>query len=337
MSTNSIFKFPVPVGGAPLDIDFAPSIVSCVLYALLVPLALFRLISRRSRSTVLLGTTGFTIERVASYAFRTYAARNDGARESPGLETYLQTALSSGYITIGQDLLNLLRALLVNSTVGSAPSRSSASGTTPMYVFKATSQEADRNGEDGYQGSSAGLLEESERGDQPRHRHWIRQVCGIASLVFLGAIVVNVIGVVGFKDAMKTGEHSVLVQQMRYASAAIVLLLLDAISWGAFYALLCLPRVPKKPAIFIVVVSLLLSAVGHYRLVVMAHWTTSLTSMAPGAQNARKDKIFFYLFHVAPEWLAVALLMTVNAREMFRTGLCGDIRMSDRRGGRAVN
>ncbi|KAI0359574.1 hypothetical protein OH77DRAFT_1038151 [Trametes cingulata] len=331
MSSNSTFQFPVPVGGAPLEIDFTPSIVFCILYALLVPLAVYRLISPRSRSIVLLGTTGFTIERVVSYALRAYAARNDGPRESPGLETYLQTALSAGYITIAQDLLNLLRALLVKSTVGTAPSSSSAAGSTPMYVFKASTQGADHSGESGYQGSTAGLLEESEREDQPRLRQRIRHVCGIVSLVFLTAIVVNVIGVVDFKDAMKTGTHSSLVQQMRYASAAIVLLLLDVLSWGAFYAFWFLPRVPKGPAMFIVVVSLLLSAVGHYRMVVMAHWTTSLTSMAPGAQNSRRDKIFFYVFHVAPEWLAAALLMSVNAREMFRTGPWGDIRTSDKR------
>ena len=68
MSTNSTtHEFPSPIGGVPLQFDFAPSVIASFLYALLVPIALWRIIRPTSRSGVLIGTTLFTIERYAAF------------------------------------------------------------------------------------------------------------------------------------------------------------------------------------------------------------------------------------------------------------------------------
>ena len=43
--------------------DLAPSILFAILYGFLVPLAAFRILGRSSRTTLLLGTIAFSIER----------------------------------------------------------------------------------------------------------------------------------------------------------------------------------------------------------------------------------------------------------------------------------
>ena len=61
-----------------------------------------------------------------------------------------------------------------------------------------------------------------------------------------------------------------------------------------------------------------------YRITVLTHSTTSLFSLAPGGQNTPGEKAAFYVFHVAPEFIAAAVLMALNARRVFGTGMWGD-------------
>lgn len=63
---------------------------------------------------------------------------------------------------------------------------------------------------------------------------------------------------------------------------------------------------------------------GVYRITVLTHNTTSLFSLAPGGQNTPEEKAAFYVFHVAPEFLSAAVLMALNARRVFGTGMWGD-------------
>ena len=58
-------NFPVPVGGTVYPIDLAPAILFAVLYGMLVPLMFYRMFQRRGRSTLLIGTIAFSIERRA--------------------------------------------------------------------------------------------------------------------------------------------------------------------------------------------------------------------------------------------------------------------------------
>lgn len=55
--------FPSPVGGVPFPEDYAPSILFAVLYALLVPLMFYRMLHKRSRNLLLVGSVVFAIER----------------------------------------------------------------------------------------------------------------------------------------------------------------------------------------------------------------------------------------------------------------------------------
>lgn len=61
----------------------------------------------------------------------------------------------------------------------------------------------------------------------------------------------------------------------------------------------------------------------------MHNKTTSLTALSPSSLNTPVEKATFYVFHMLPEWISVALLLCFNVREMFDTGLWGDWRAVD--------
>lgn len=52
--------------------------------------------------------------------------------------------------------------------------------------------------------------------------------------------------------------------------------------------------------------------------------TTSLTSTAPGSLNTHAEKAVFYVLMVAPETVAAAILLSLDIRNIFGTGLIGD-------------
>lgn len=52
--------------------------------------------------------------------------------------------------------------------------------------------------------------------------------------------------------------------------------------------------------------------------------TTSIFSTAPGSLNSSQAKVLFYVFHVGPEFLAAAILASIDARNLFATGKWGD-------------
>ena len=61
----------------------------------------------------------------------------------------------------------------------------------------------------------------------------------------------------------------------------------------------------------------------------LGHSTASFASAALPSQNSGLSKAGFYVFHVAPEFLAAAILAALNVRRMFSTGMWGDTRGTD--------
>ena len=69
MSSDEPYTFPAPIGGVPLNLDFAPSILFAALYGVLSILAIYRFIRRPSRTFITFASMAFVIER---YAFITH-------------------------------------------------------------------------------------------------------------------------------------------------------------------------------------------------------------------------------------------------------------------------
>ncbi|KAI1791183.1 hypothetical protein LXA43DRAFT_444770 [Ganoderma leucocontextum] len=336
MSPNSTHEFPAPIGGVPYPLDFAPSILFAVLYGLMVPVVVFRMVHPRSRNGVLIGTTIFSIERVVAFGLRAHAAHSASARASEGLETYFQTTYSGGFTSIGGDLMNLLRALLVSSTLGG--DMVARHKLTPPHVWKAQARgEVDKaevqlvvrtpedDDGDGVRMVDVDSVAGSELVDQPELRQTIRRWCGLASLLSLTGVIMSIVAGSNYKNAVDNGgSYAALVRSLWYASAVLGVVLLIGMALVALFVLLKMPRVPRASALWIIFVATLLAIICIYRITVLAHSTTSLLSNAPGAQNSAGAKVAFYVLHVAPEFVSAAVLMALNARRVFGTGPWGD-------------
>ena len=222
-------KFPSPIGGAPDALDLVPSIVFAILWILMLPVIVWRMAHPRSRTVMLLITSVFSLEQYValystqiprcctqfprliaprtsaiSFSLRAGAAMSPQLRKNEGLETYFQMSYSSFFISIGQDLVNILRTLLVASTLGG--DMVARHTLTPPHVRKARKSGAveraprsctcsPRDGDDVYKvvldggdeaASASGL--EFQFVDQTRLRQKIRTRLGIVMLLFLIAV-----------------------------------------------------------------------------------------------------------------------------------------------------
>ena len=53
--------------------------------------------------------------------------------------------------------------------------------------------------------------------------------------------------------------------------------------------------------------------------------TTDLTSLAPGSLNGGKSHALFYIFHIVPEFAVATMILSLNVRKIFDTGLWGGL------------
>ncbi|TFK74055.1 hypothetical protein BDN72DRAFT_893501 [Pluteus cervinus] len=303
--------FPSPVGGTFLFIDFIPSILFAGLYALLIPLIIYRAYDRTSRTTLLIGTVIFVIGHTVIYSLRAAAAH--AGRTPGGLLTYIQADFTLGYVGISFDLVNLLRCLLVNSTFGSETQHQS-----PEIAARLSS----RRYEPQYERLPEGAP------DYPQRRFWIRRTCNFLTLGLFAATVPGLISTGHYSSDIRDPASADYIGRLRYASAGVTLLLTLVILGMTIWAR-ALPRVNVRAAKLLSVLSSLICVIAIYRLSIMESTEDSLDSTAPGSQNRPIEKIMFYLFHVLPEWLVSFAFLGFNLRQMVGSGFFGDRRWND--------
>jgi len=309
--------FPSPVGGVAFPFDFAPSILFAILYGLLVPFTIYRALHRSSRTVLIIGTVTFSIERVVIFSLRAAQARNEKMRESRGLASYMQSTLALGFISIANDLVNILRCVLVNSTYGTDTYAQSPAATSAK--LEPTS------------------IEESESQtrisdyipDHPRTRFWMRRYTAILGLAFLAATVPGIVGNSTYNKGIDDQNQANKMMRARYASSAVGLALILVLMATTLWAKFNLVGVSKRAYGLLMILLCLLSIPAIYRLSVMFHTTTSLTSLEPGSLNSPGAKAAFYVFHIVPELLTTVLLIVVNVRQTMGTGPFGDYRWRD--------
>ena len=110
--------------------------------------------------------------RIAIFSLRAVQAHNEKKRFSHGLITYLQVSFGMGFIGIANDLVNIVRVLLVNPTYGPERYPESPAAATKDGVMKAPPPGTP---------------------DLTSTRFWIRQFTGIWGLAFLAATVPGII------------------------------------------------------------------------------------------------------------------------------------------------
>ncbi|QRV74436.1 proteophosphoglycan protein [Ceratobasidium sp. AG-Ba] len=95
-------------GGIPIKSqDLAPSIIFIVAYAILIPLAVFRIVRKESRSTTLIRPAIFIVVRIATYILRALQANGNYAE---ALFIVEQVFLLAGFPIICEAILSLLES-----------------------------------------------------------------------------------------------------------------------------------------------------------------------------------------------------------------------------------
>ncbi|THH30768.1 hypothetical protein EUX98_g3436 [Antrodiella citrinella] len=315
------FEFPSPIGGTPFNSDYAPSVLFAVLYALLAPLVIWRLVSPRSRNIVLIGTIAFAIERVVIFGLRSGESHNATERVSNNLTIYMQTTLSIGYISMAADILSLLRCLLVSATLSSVNGSKAKYGLVDeeSHNFLATPYQPGTVPAFAAAGATEAAIQE-----RANERYWYRRITSSLIIGFWIPFLLGTIAGIVYVKA-ETDEHKAqLEQQLRYATGATSCLLVTIIQGFVLYAAVVIRDMERRPVWTLFFLISLLNIVSLYHLVVMNYSTDSLTSILPGSLNSAAAKTWFYILHIAPEWLVAAVLLGVNVREFFQTGLWGD-------------
>ncbi|OJA07839.1 hypothetical protein AZE42_06361 [Rhizopogon vesiculosus] len=319
---SSEYEFPSPVGGVPFPSDFGPSILFSLLYFSLIPIFVVRLFNKRSRAVVSINAIITTIERVIMFSLRTWQSRNSAERISPGLTTYMQIMVALSYISIAHDVVVLLRCMYVNSTKGEADFVDSQDSPT------APSMSSSMHPLSPFHSASLRLSDEMVQHDDPKKRFFYRWFTDTLNLSFLAASVPGIIGNAHYRGGMDNASTANEVMISRYISSGIALFLI------LFVAVLVIRarKLPKVKPIHVILLLLILACNASsaiFRLAFMYHRTTSLTSMSPGSGNTSSEKATFYIFHMFSDWLAVALLLVPNIRDLYNTGMWGDWRAMD--------
>ncbi|KAF9522657.1 hypothetical protein CPB83DRAFT_92881 [Crepidotus variabilis] len=300
-------SFPVPVGGIPRPVDFAPSILFAVLYGLLIPLEAYRLFHRRSRTILFIGTLLFGVERIAVFSLRAAHANGERSILSNGLIDYMQVSFALGSIAIATDLVNIVRCLLVNPTYGSARFHECPAAGTKECMMEPPIE---------------GVHE-----DMPTQRFWIRRFTDFYGLAFLASNIPGSVANSHFHRAIHDQMKADNIYKLRIVSSGVCILLtiglLASVAWGRRK----LDRVSMRGVRVITTVVVLINVVSIYRLAVMPLRESSLAD--PIHTNTSGGKATFYLLHILPEWLASVILFSIDVRKTFGTGPFGDLRWRD--------
>jgi len=115
-----------------------------------------------------------------------------------------------------------------------------------------------------------------------------------------------------------------LTQQLRYASSGVTCLIVTALQILSVYWAFTVRGLHRNHTLIITGLATLMNVITVYRLYVMHFQTTAIDSLGPGSLNDPGSKAAFYVLHVAPEWITAAVLLGINVRERFDTGLWGE-------------
>ncbi|EIW83011.1 hypothetical protein CONPUDRAFT_37688, partial [Coniophora puteana RWD-64-598 SS2] len=305
--------FPSPVGGVPFPSDLVVSVLFALLYGLLIPVLAGRVINKHYRSTLSINTAVLAIERLIVFCLRAAQSQKPDLRTSQTLTTYIQVSIGLGYVVMVQDIVALLRCVLVNSTVGSLLHPSS-----PNPSIQSVSSQ-----------SHLHMADHSVVQDQPRRRFWYRRLTDFIMLLILASLLVGVIGNSRYRRAMSNPNYTQQVTQLRYASSGIALAAIITTAFVVSWAAFALPKMQKSQVMILLVLCACTATSAIYRLAVLHNDTTSLTSTASGSGNTAAEKTEFYIFHMLTDWTAGALLLLPNIKTRFGTGMWGDWRSSD--------
>lgn len=145
------------------------------------------------------------VPSIVMYILRARQAHTPSEDNSNGLTQYWQTTYAIGYLSIFGDCVNVLRSLLVNTTVGTSPI--DAHPLSPLAAGASDSK-----------GSLTTRQGPSSEGDQPQARAQYRGLCGCLQLFSLVPIALGVIQGVLYTKSETNSKTAALVLSLRSVS-----------------------------------------------------------------------------------------------------------------------
>jgi hypothetical protein len=221
--------------------DLAPSILFAALYGLLIPLFIYRLCRKRSRTAVLSGTVGFLVERsvlrsiiiylhrrrmrllnirygrTIMFSLRAVVAPGSVSEQSPGLMEYMQSTLALGFLAMLLDLATLLRCVLVNSTYPDDKTEKphvSELITEEKSSWRETYDSEALSREKTFTTFRAESLA-GQRPDQPRHRFWFRRMTDVMTVLYGVALGTGIAGNALLIDQRENAKNTRANQALR--------------------------------------------------------------------------------------------------------------------------
>jgi len=326
--SSSSFTFPSPVGGIPLALDLAPSILFVILYGLLVAVAFRRLWLPKSRTIAVIATFVFAVERVVVFTLRAVECKDLQLRDSSGLTRYMQSTLGVGYINISADLVMLMRSLLA-AAASSRGSNEQREQSVPPADIDASQSTVILKGPEGEKISATVQVQStSEIDDRAKETWWNQRISIVVLVLCWVSLALGIVQGALYPDAEKSVSKARLVQQMRYASSGFICAAQASLQVFSVYCTFRVRNIHRYHTYLITALVTLMNTITIYRLVVMVNQTTAIDSLAPGSLNRPGSKATFYVFHVAPEWITAAVLIGINVKERFETGFWGQLRPS---------
>ncbi|OBZ68096.1 hypothetical protein A0H81_11936 [Grifola frondosa] len=309
----------ITVGSIAAESLHAPRPVFLALYIALVPLVVYRAASKKCRGSVVISVYFIVFERVAFFALRLADALGSPVQSTnTAIVRYTQSSLSGGFLALMNDFIHIVLVLLMRSTIDDT---SASPYAVPPNIGDPEGV-ADKPEEGKEAAATVAVLASPFAADNgARERRWYRRLC-ISALVLAG-VVANFLGIASgaiYVDSVESTTIATVVSLMRYISTAVALFLAIVINAGAFWAGYRGPPAARGSARLASAMATVTMVVIVYRLIVMRCETTALLSTAPGSLNDVSSKVTFYIFHMVPEWVCAAMLLSVNMRARFGPG-----------------
>ncbi|EDR11608.1 uncharacterized protein LACBIDRAFT_313996 [Laccaria bicolor S238N-H82] len=327
-------SFPSLIGGFSLPHDLVPSIVFAATYGLLIPISIWRIVSKRSRSFLIFGTTAFVVERTVMFSLRAVISRQPPEKAAEGLVEYLQTTIAMGFVALSQDLAGMMRAVLVNGTYGSDMLNAQTEKVQEKEHLEhggtlTSSSKSMFSSNYNFSVNSNFSAFDMEIPDHPRTRFWIRRIHDMTQILFVAAMATGFMGNSRIVSQRHDPTQTTINQALRYTSTAVTVFELFVISGMCIWAYYRMGRVNKRACSVLAALTIFLAIPAIYRLSIMSFTTSSYYSLDPGSNNSTLDKAIFYLLNVVPEWAFVMIICSINVREVLGISCKGDERCRD--------
>ncbi|CAE6463630.1 unnamed protein product [Rhizoctonia solani] len=163
------------------------------------------------------------------------------------------------------------------------------------------------------------LPENGASKDRRTARQCYRHFSLFIELAFLGATIPGIIAGGQYSSARYDQSKADSNMNLLKASASVALILQAVMVLVSLVAAFKVQEVNRMRCFELAGLTLLIMSAPIYRLCVL-----DIRTIDVFAPISSTDRALFYIFHLAPEWICVSILLSTNVRARFGTGRWGD-------------